>query len=173
MANRDRPLKDYAVPSEEEPHSSIAPPAVEARNFELKPALLQIVQQNQFSGSPTEDPNLHLSVFVQFADTFKTDGVAPEAIRLRLFPFSLRDRARAWLQTLPPNSITTWNELKKQFLARYFKPSKTAMLRAQINGFRQKNGESLFEAWERFKDMMSVRPIILLYCTKVISVSSR
>ncbi|MCI62062.1 hypothetical protein A2U01_0083319, partial [Trifolium medium] len=39
MANNNRPLKDYAVPSEEEPHSSIASPAVEARNFELKPAL--------------------------------------------------------------------------------------------------------------------------------------
>ncbi|MCI69049.1 putative transposable element protein, partial [Trifolium medium] len=51
MANNNHPLKDYAVPSEEEPYSSIASPAVEARNFELKPALLQIVQQNQFSGS--------------------------------------------------------------------------------------------------------------------------
>ncbi|XP_045791784.1 uncharacterized protein LOC123886512 [Trifolium pratense] len=158
MAQRERPLKDYAVPSEEEPHSSIAPPNIEARNFELKPALLQIVQQNQFSGSPTEDPNLHLSVFVQYADTIKANGVEPEAIRLRLFPFSLRDRARAWLQALPTNSITTWNELKKQFLARYFPPSKTAMLRAQINGFRQKEGESLFEAWERYKDMMRLCP---------------
>ncbi|CAJ2679749.1 unnamed protein product [Trifolium pratense] len=158
MANNARPLRDYAVPSEEEPHSSIAPPNIEARNFELKPALLQIVQQNQFSGSPTEDPNLHLSVFVQYADTIKANGVDPEAIRLRLFPFSLRDRARAWLQALPSNSITTWNELKKQFLARYFPPSKTAMLRAQINGFRQKDGESLFEAWERYKDMMRLCP---------------
>ncbi|CAJ2645242.1 unnamed protein product, partial [Trifolium pratense] len=158
MANNARPLRDYAVPSEEEPHSSIAPPNTEARNFELKPALLQIVQQNQFSGSPTEDPNLHLSVFVQYADTIKANGVEPEAIRLRLFPFSLRDRARAWLQALPSNSITTWNELKKQFLARYFPPSKTAMLRAQINGFRQKDGESLFEAWERYKDMMRLCP---------------
>ena len=49
MANNNRPLKDYAVPSEEEPHSSIVSPTVEARNFELKPALLQIVQQNQFN----------------------------------------------------------------------------------------------------------------------------
>ncbi|CAJ2652576.1 unnamed protein product [Trifolium pratense] len=118
----------------------------------------QTPKAKEFSGSPTEDPNLHLSVFVQYADTIKANGVEPEAIRLRLFPFSLRDRARAWLQALPSNSITTWNELKKQFLARYFPPSKTAMLRAQINGFRQKDGESLFEAWERYKDMMRLCP---------------
>lgn len=75
--------------------------------FELKPTLLQIVQQNQFSGNPTEDLNLHLSVFVQYANTLKSNGVNPEAIRLHPFPFSLRDRARAWLQPLPYNSITT------------------------------------------------------------------
>src|ERR1051325_10770019 len=143
-----RPRKDYAVPSQAEPHNSIAAPAIARNNFELKPSLLSAVQQNQFSGSPTGDPNLHLSVFVQYAYTVKANGVNPEAIRLRLFPFSVRDRACAWLQSLPSNSITTWDELKKVFLARYFPPSKTAMLRANINGFRQKHNESLFEAWE-------------------------
>jgi len=122
--NENRPLKEFVVPSDEEPHTSIVCPAIAPTNFELKPSLLQIVQQNQFSENPTEDPNLHLSVFVQFADTIKANGVDPEAIRLRLFPFSLMDRARAWLQSLPSNSITTWNELKKAFLARYFPPSK-------------------------------------------------
>lgn len=93
--NHNRPLKDYATPSEEEPHSSIAPPVIKANNFELKPSLLQDVQQNQFAGNPTEYRNLHLSVFVQYTDTLKPNGVDPEAIRLHLFPFSLRDRARA------------------------------------------------------------------------------
>lgn len=88
----------------------------------------------------------------------KANGVNPKAIRLRLFPFSLRDRVRAWLQYLPSNYITTWDELKKVFLARYFPPSKIVMLRVQINGFRQKDNESLFEAWERYKDMLRLCP---------------
>lgn len=58
-ANQNRPLKDYVASSHEEPHSSIAPSTIEANNFELKPASLQIVQQNQFLGNPTEDLNLH------------------------------------------------------------------------------------------------------------------
>ncbi|XP_058726309.1 uncharacterized protein LOC131597641 [Vicia villosa] len=158
MGEQSRPLKSYAIPSQAEPHNSIAAPAIEANNFELKPSLLSAVQQSQFSGNPTEDPNLHLLVFLQYADTVKENGVSSEGIRLRLFPFLLRDRARAWLRSLPANSVTTWNELKKVFLAQYFPPSKTAMLRAQINGFRQKDNESLFEAWERYKEMLRLCP---------------
>ena len=90
---------------------------------------------------------------MRFAETLKVNGVDPEAIRLRLFPFSLRDRANTWLHSLPSNSITTWNELKKEFLARYFLPSKTTQMRNLITCFRQKDGESLFEVWERYKDL--------------------
>lgn len=107
VANQNCPLKDYAAPSEKEPYSSIPPPAIEVNNFELKPSLLQVMQHNQFYGSPTEDSNLHLLVFVQYADTLKANDIDPEAIRLCLFPFSLRDGVRAWLQSLPSNSITT------------------------------------------------------------------
>jgi hypothetical protein len=92
---QNRPLRSYALSSQEEPHNIIASPTIEANNFELKTSLLSAVQQNQFSGNPTDDPNLHLSIFLQYADTVKANGVSPEAIRLRLFPFSLRDRARA------------------------------------------------------------------------------
>ena len=62
---QERPLRSYAIPSQQEPHNSIAAPAIEANNFELKPSLLSAVQQNQFSGNPTDDPNLYLSIFLQ------------------------------------------------------------------------------------------------------------
>lgn len=52
-----RPLKDLALPSNEEPHSSIVNPAIPTNNFELTPSLLQIVQQNLFAGLPTKNPN--------------------------------------------------------------------------------------------------------------------
>src|SRR4030067_3500097 len=101
-------LKEYATPSTEEPQAVIVYPAVEANNFEIKPALLNLLQQNQFSGLPTEDPNLHLSTFLRVCGTLKANGVTPEAIRLHLFPFSLRDRASAWFHSLETGSITSW-----------------------------------------------------------------
>ncbi|MCI41680.1 retrotransposon gag protein, partial [Trifolium medium] len=49
-----------------------------------------------------------------------------DAFRLRLFPYSLRDRAKSWLNSLEPNSIATWNALAEKFLAKYFPPVKNA-----------------------------------------------
>jgi len=59
----ERTLKEYATPYTEEQHAIILYPTVEGNNFEIKPALLNLVQQNQFSESLTEDPNLHISTF--------------------------------------------------------------------------------------------------------------
>ena len=61
---------------------SIARPAVEAHNFELKSVLISMVQQAQFRGTPVEDQNLHLSVFLEMCDTLKLNGVSSDTIRL-------------------------------------------------------------------------------------------
>jgi len=130
-------------------------PTVEGNNFEIKPALLNLVQQNQFSRSPTEDPNLHISTFLRLSGTLKANQ---EVIRLHLFPFSLRDRASAWFHSFEVGSITSWDQMRKAFPAPFFPPSKTAKLRDQITRLTQKDGESLYDAWERFKEMLKICP---------------
>ena len=67
--------------------------AIEANNFELKPTLITMVQQHQFTRHPSEDPNEHMGRFMRMANTVKLNGVKPEVINLQLFPFSLRDVA--------------------------------------------------------------------------------
>jgi len=113
-AMAERTLKEYSTPSTEEPQAIIVYPMVEDDNFEIKPTLLHLVQQNQFYGSPTEDPNLHISTFLRLSGTLKENQ---EAIRLHLFPFSLRDRARAWFHSLEVGSITSWDQMRRAFLA--------------------------------------------------------
>lgn len=99
-----------------------------------------------------------MCVFVLFTHYFICWGLGcyidQNAIHLHLFPFYLKDRVRAWLQSLPTNSITSWTQLKAVFLARYFPPRKTAQVRNEINNFRQEDGESLFDAWECYKDLL-------------------
>ncbi|KAJ9182762.1 hypothetical protein P3X46_006719 [Hevea brasiliensis] len=112
-----------------------------------------MVQQSQFGGNPSESPHVHLAHFLEISDMLKINGVSDDSIRLRLFPFSLKDRAREWLHSLPPGSITTWDELSQAFLAQYFPPSKTAKLRNELTSFKPRDDESLYEAWERYKDL--------------------
>jgi len=102
-----RTLSDFVTPGVQGIASSIAYPDVDANSFELKPTLISMVQQSQSGGTPLEDPNLHLLVFLEVCDMLKLNEVSSDVIRLQLFPFSLRDKARAWLHSLPSGCITT------------------------------------------------------------------
>ena len=59
-----------------------------------------MVQQNQYGGLPNKDLNVHLATFLQIVDAMKMNDVTEDVIRMHLFPFSLRDKARGWLQSL-------------------------------------------------------------------------
>ena len=111
------------------------------------------MEHDQFGDHPSDNPNVHLRKFLTKCDTIKLNGVSTDAIRLRLFPFSLRNRASDWLQNEEPNSFTTWEALSKAFPSKYFLPGKTAKLRTDITSFAQQDGKSLCKAWERFKDL--------------------
>ena len=153
-----RTLRDFVTPRVRGFASSIAHPNIEANNFELKPALISMVQHSQFGGSPLEVPNLHPSIFLEVWDILKLNRASTNVIRLRLFPFSLKVKARARLYSLPPGHITTSDELTRAVLAKFFPPSETTSLRMQITNFIQKDDETIYKAWERFERFVAVVP---------------
>ncbi|GJW11960.1 zinc finger, CCHC-type containing protein [Tanacetum coccineum] len=55
-------------------------------------------------------------------------------------------------------SISTWEDLTTRFLSQFFPPGRTAKLRNDILMFQQHQGESLSEAWTRFKDLHQKTP---------------
>ena len=61
--------------------------------FELKPALINMVQASQFRGKAHEDASAHLQHFLEICSTFTIKGVT-KAILLHLFPFSLLGKAK-------------------------------------------------------------------------------
>lgn len=141
-----RAPREYSMPNINELQSSIVRPAIAANTFEIKMGTIQMVQNSvQFGGAATDDPNEHLLSFIEICDTFRYNGVTEDAITLRLFPFSLRDKARSWLHSLPAGSITTWEDLAQKFLAKFFPMAKTAKMRTSISQFEQQQGETLYE----------------------------
>ncbi|CAM8990983.1 unnamed protein product [Rhodiola kirilowii] len=67
-------------------------------------------------------------------------------------------RARDWLRSQTLDSFTTWEELTVAFLNKYFPPSKMAYYRNQITNFAQMDGETLYEAWERYTEYQKLCP---------------
>ena len=149
-------IEDFWRPIIQKEYSAIRQPTIDANNFELKPTLITMVQQHQFTGHPTEDPdpNEHLGRFLRMANTVKLNGVRPKVIKLHLFPLSLRDIAATWFESLPYGSVDTWEELVEAYLGRFFPPSLTSERRREIIMFQQGEDESLYIAWERFKRLL-------------------
>ncbi|XP_061360019.1 uncharacterized protein LOC133304066 [Gastrolobium bilobum] len=115
-------------------------PPIQANNFEVHPTFLQLFQSNQFSGEDDHDPNLHVSGFLELCRLHKHNGVSTDAIRLILFPFTLKGKAKEWLRNEPERSITSWDDLR------------------EIDHFSQNDGESFGAAWKRFKGLLTACP---------------
>ena len=75
-------MEDFWKPVIRDDYSVVKKPAIEANNFELKPALITMVQKNQFTGHPSEDPNEHMGRFLRMSNTMNLNGVRPDVIKL-------------------------------------------------------------------------------------------
>ena len=100
-------MRDYFRSIVNDYYYGIRHQPINANNFELKLALINMVQENQYRGLPHEDLNVYLATFLEIANTIKMNGVIEDVIRMRLFPFLLRDKARGWLHSLQLGSINT------------------------------------------------------------------
>ena len=126
-------------------------------HFELKPTLITMVQASPFCGKAHEDANAHLQHFLDISSTFTIKGVTQEAIRLRLFPFSLLGKAKQWFY-LNCNAIDTCDKCSNAFLVKFFPMGKTNALHNKISSFEQQADESILEAWEHMQEYVASCP---------------
>ena len=73
--------------------SAIVPPLCTRQDFEIKPALIGLVQRKMFSGLSTEIPMEHIESFEKVCSFTRANGVPPDYIRCMLFSFSLDGKA--------------------------------------------------------------------------------
>ncbi|XP_050875775.1 uncharacterized protein LOC127079439 [Lathyrus oleraceus] len=92
------------------------------------------------------------------SNTLKIDGHTKEAKKLRMFPFTLVEEAEDWFYYLPAGSITSWEEMEKAFLNEYFPTSVFLRKRYEILNFKQKDGETLGDAYKIFKRVLVACP---------------
>ena len=126
----ERPFKDYFSPLANLSTSCIKYPNIVVRSFELKSSVLNCL--STFYDLENEDSYNHLNNFYAVCQTFKYENFSYDDIKLRLFSFSLNDRACSWLNTLLANSITLWEQIVTKFLNKYFPVHKNNAIRWEI-----------------------------------------
>ncbi|XP_073290719.1 uncharacterized protein [Primulina huaijiensis] len=110
------PIRDHFRPVINAPLFWHCSGDINANNFELKPALINMVQQNQFAGTATADPHVHLRTFLEITDTRPSKRMA--------------------------------------LIASTGEHHNVARLKIEISTFRQTDFEQLYEAWERYKELL-------------------
>ncbi|GKE32297.1 retrovirus-related pol polyprotein from transposon TNT 1-94 [Tanacetum coccineum] len=139
--------------------SGVARPKIEDKdNFELKGQFLKELRTNTFSNSDHEDANEHIEKVLKIMDFFHIPNIIIDQVMLRAFHMSLTRAVSRWLRNKPSGSITTWEDLKTKFLSKYCPPARTAKKMEEINNFQQEPDENLYQAWERFKELLMKCP---------------
>ena len=83
----DRKLRDIWIPKDHVATSDVVMPIIQANYWEIKPALINMVQHNPFKGPALENPHEHIRNFLEYCNTLKHNGVPPEPLGCSYFPF--------------------------------------------------------------------------------------
>jgi hypothetical protein len=124
----EKKLGEYAILNDDFICAPITQPTIAAEKYEIKSDLLRLVQLNQFGGLAADDSGMHLNTFTEICDMMRIKDVDPNAVKLRLFPFSLRGKTKDWLLALPKGTITSWDECTNILMTKFFRPTKTMQL---------------------------------------------
>ncbi|KAJ0008379.1 hypothetical protein Pint_30583 [Pistacia integerrima] len=111
-----------------------------------------------FHGLENANPYVHIREFEEVVATLQNGADTIDTVKLRFFPFSLKDNAKVWLYSLRPRSIGSWDEMTQAFFQKYFLAHKTNNLKRQISNFAQKESETFYQVWERYKDLLKSCP---------------
>ncbi|KAL4319610.1 hypothetical protein GQ457_18G010330 [Hibiscus cannabinus] len=157
---RGRSIRDNMLLNLDDLKPSIITPKIQAAQFELKSVMFTMLDFiGQFGSSPHEDARQHVRAFLEVCSSFHQQGVHEDVLKLKLFPYSLRDRSRMWLNSASPGSLQSWADLCQSFLLRYNPPNMNAIFRNKISSFRQEDDESMYEAWGRYKEIFQKCPM--------------
>nr|GEU59084.1 hypothetical protein [Tanacetum cinerariifolium] len=112
-------------------------------NFEIKSQFMRELREDTFSSNKNDDAYEHVERILDIISLFNIPRVTHDAVMLHLFLITLTAAANRWVDRLSPGIINTLNLLKNSFIQL-----------EEIHNFKQEGGETLYQAWERYNDLL-------------------
>ena len=138
--NAFRSMRDHIHLPQMSAPSCIVPPTEE---MIVRPYLVPLLPT--FHGMESENPYTHIREFDDVCNTFKEDTTTLDFMRLKLFPFTLKDKAKFWLNSRKPRTIRNWTKMQAEFLKKFFSTHRTNSLKRQISTFSTNENEKFYE----------------------------
>ena len=98
--NTYRSMRDCKHPPLMSAPSCTIPPI---EQLTIRPHIVPLLPT--FHGMESENPYAHIKDFEEVCNTFREGGPSIDLMRLKLFPFTLKAKAKVWLNSLRPRSI--------------------------------------------------------------------
>ncbi|CAN6462699.1 unnamed protein product [Victoria cruziana] len=107
-----RLLREFFIPTEYDRGAGGMAPHIGAAHYEIKASTINMLPS--FYELASNDPYHHLDEFLDVCATVRISHIEDDALQLRLFSFSLKEKAKDWLKCLPPSvRIATWEDLQR------------------------------------------------------------
>ena len=155
LPNVERTLREILQPQRTTTNSCIRLPE-EANQFLMKSKMIRLLLVYQ--GVDSENPYSFMIDFEDLCSAFLSTGSPFHIICMVLFPFSLKEKAKIWFYSLVPNSIFTWEDMRNEFLNKFFPLGCTNSVMREIQNFSEKPGEPFAIVWERYKGLLHALP---------------
>ena len=129
------PIYQYGAPlsASLQPKESSKP--ILAPGYELRPYLINMVQDQPFSGEDARNPYSHLNEFEQTCACLPIAGMSNETLRWKLYPFSLTRKAKRWYNLTIESRQEDWEALCSSFCLQFFPISRVVRLRSEVLSF--------------------------------------
>ena len=132
--NFTRRLSDYARLVLQRPVTRIHAPLARNANFRIDSHVMSMLPI--FHGKPSEDTYRHINELSQVCEINQIHNVLADVMKMKLFPVTLRDRAKDWFLKLG-KEFTSWTKMEEEFLKKYYSVGKTTSVRKAMCEFTE------------------------------------
>ncbi|GKB34422.1 hypothetical protein Tco_0879364 [Tanacetum coccineum] len=118
--------------------------------FEIKGQPLRELRKISFSSGLSDSVVKHINNVLEIASIFN----AQESTLIQVLPLTLEGIAKRWFERTSTECTKSRSDLKQNFIRRFCPPAMIFKQLSEIQNFKQEEGESLFDTWERYNNLL-------------------